>query len=264
MDASLAIGQLKETTENCSEITDNKSTNNYKTVEFQTTTEGRIKSDISILDNQQNTDAFSNGMEDASSLKKFSPFILRNNISEPLEHSSQSSSETPLVQGTKYLFYDDNGKKFIIDNADFEVEEKELIDIFNSNSTTLHNNTNIELFENRSYNEDCHFYPIPMNVSSEDEDVEGNTVNSSQKKNILRKMKSFFKNVRNAKAWTICNDISSEGLDYNQTLQCQAKACNICNDISSKGLDYNQTLQCQAKAWTICIDISSKGLDYLY
>ncbi|GFY41974.1 hypothetical protein TNIN_313031 [Trichonephila inaurata madagascariensis] len=199
MDISLAIGQLEETTENCSEITDNKSTNNYKTVEFETAMVDRIKSDISILDNQQNTDAFSSGMENTSSLKKFSPFTLRNNISEPSKHSSRSSSETPLVQGTKYVLYDDNGKKFTIDNADFEVEEKELIDIFNSDSTILHNHTSNELFENRSYNEACHFYPISTNVSSEDEDIEDNTVNSSQKKNIFRKIESFFKKVRNGK-----------------------------------------------------------------
>ncbi|GFY10976.1 hypothetical protein TNCV_1124971 [Trichonephila clavipes] len=61
--------------------------------------------------------------KETSSLKTFSLFTLRSNISKPLEQSSKSSSLAPLVQGSKYVLYDDNGKKFIIDNADFEVEE---------------------------------------------------------------------------------------------------------------------------------------------
>ncbi|GFV70204.1 hypothetical protein TNCV_2553481 [Trichonephila clavipes] len=194
MDTSLAIAQSKETLEKCSKITDNNSTNNIKTVKFETTMEGRMKSDNSIFDNQQNTNAFSSGMEHTSSVNKISPFTVRNKISEPSEKSSESSSGSPLVQGSKYTFYDDNGKKFTIDNADFEEEEKELIDIFNLNSTILHNNSNIESFRNRPYNEACHFYPISTTVSS-DEDA----VNSFQKKNIFRKMKSFFKKVRNGK-----------------------------------------------------------------
>ncbi|GFY72279.1 hypothetical protein TNIN_483651 [Trichonephila inaurata madagascariensis] len=139
-------------------------------------------------------------MEETSSLKTFSPFTLRSNISEPSEQSSKISSVTPLVQGSKYIFYDDNGKKFIIDNVAFEEEEKELIDIFNLNSSFSQNNPNVKFFENRSYNEACHFYPIPTNVSKEDdEDVEENIVDSSQKKNIFRKMKSFFKKAQTDK-----------------------------------------------------------------
>ncbi|GFU56696.1 hypothetical protein TNCV_1822271 [Trichonephila clavipes] len=151
-------------------------------------------------------------MEETSSLKTLSPFTLRSNFSEPSEQSSKSSSVTPLVQGSKYVFYDDNGKKFIIDNSAFEEEEKELIDIFNLNPSFSQNNPNFEFFENRPYNEDCHFYPISTNASKEDnevskenveyhtdEEVEENTVDSSQKKNIFRKMKSLFKNARKDK-----------------------------------------------------------------
>ncbi|GFV39036.1 hypothetical protein TNCV_966011 [Trichonephila clavipes] len=203
MDISPAVAQLEETTEKCFEITDNNSINNYENVKFGTTSEGRINSDISISDIQNNTDSLSSEMKETNSLKTFSPFTLQSNISEPSEQSSESSFATPLVQGSKYVFYDDNGKKFIIDNADFEEEEQELIDIFNSNSTFSHNNP----FENQSYNDACHFYPIPTNTSEEDEgekenvdnytdeDMKENIVDSSQKKNIFRKMKSFFKKI---------------------------------------------------------------------
>ncbi|GFT97173.1 hypothetical protein TNCV_3858311 [Trichonephila clavipes] len=176
MDISLAIAQSEETTEKCSKITDIKSTDNIKTVEFETTMEGLMKSDNSIFDNRQNTNAFLSGMEHTSSLKKISPFTLQSKISEPSEKSPKSPSGSPLVQGSKYALYDDNGKKFIIDNADFEEEEKELMDIFNLNSRILPNNSNIELFRNRPYVEACHFYPISTTVSSEKEDVEEKTL----------------------------------------------------------------------------------------
>ncbi|GFQ75822.1 hypothetical protein TNCT_345501 [Trichonephila clavata] len=114
MDISLAIAQLQETTEKCSDITYKNSTNNYENVKFEITIESRIKSDISSFDYQNNTDAFSSGMEETSSLKTFSLFTLRSNTSEPSEQNSESSSVTPLFQGSKYVFYDDNGKKFII------------------------------------------------------------------------------------------------------------------------------------------------------
>ncbi|GFR13677.1 hypothetical protein TNCT_22531 [Trichonephila clavata] len=146
--------------------------------------EGRIKSDNSIIDKQKDIDAFLRGLEEINS---FSLFPLRSNISETSEQSSESSSVTPLVQGSKYVFYDDNGKKFIIDNADFEEEEKELIDIFNSNSTLLINNPNSEFFENRSYNDTCHFYPISTNAPSEniiDEDVNENFVDYQTDKEV--------------------------------------------------------------------------------
>ncbi|GFU56692.1 hypothetical protein TNCV_1822251 [Trichonephila clavipes] len=212
MDMLLAIAQLEKETEKRSEITDNKSNNNYKNVKFESIIEDRIKSDISIPDNQNNIEAFSSGMEETSSLKTYSSFTLRTNISESSEQSSKNSSVTSLVQGSKYVFYDDNGKKFIIDNATFEAEEKELIDIFNLNSSFPQNNPNFEYFENRPYNEDCHFYPISTNASKEDnedakenveyhtdEEVEENTVDSSQKKNIFSKMKSLLKKVRTDK-----------------------------------------------------------------
>ncbi|GFY39480.1 hypothetical protein TNIN_335451 [Trichonephila inaurata madagascariensis] len=184
-----------------------ESVNNYKNVNFGATIKGRIKSDSPIFDSQNNTNVFSSGMEETSSLKTFSPFTLTRNISEPSEQCSESSSVAPLVQFSKYVFYDDNEKQFIIENAEFEEEEKELIDTFNSNSTFPHNNPNFEFFENRSFNEACHFYPISTNVSLEDEDVKQNViyhtdedvkeniVDSSQKKNIFKKMKSFFRKV---------------------------------------------------------------------
>ncbi|GFR28541.1 hypothetical protein TNCT_588641 [Trichonephila clavata] len=80
-----------------------------------------------------------------------------------LEQISPLSSETlNLVKGTQYAFYDGNGKKFSIDNADFEVEEKELVDIFNSSSSPLSNTSNIE---RGSYNEAFHFKHIPADAS---------------------------------------------------------------------------------------------------
>ncbi|GFQ71551.1 hypothetical protein TNCT_483141, partial [Trichonephila clavata] len=170
---------LEETIKNCIEIANNISANNYENIEFETATGCEIESDHSILDYQQNITAISSEVKENRCLKKISPFTLRSTISEPLEPNSENSSATPVVQRSKYVFYVDNGKKFIIDNADFEEDAKELIDIFNSNSTLLHNKPNSEFFENRSYNDACHFHPISMNASSEnhiDEDVNENIV----------------------------------------------------------------------------------------
>ncbi|GFW81256.1 hypothetical protein TNCV_376041 [Trichonephila clavipes] len=194
IDISLVIAQRKETTEKFSESTDNKSTDNYENVKFETTIETRFKSDTSSIDIQQSTYAISSEIEETNSSKKLSPFTLRNNVSDSSDQSSENSCVTPLVQGSKYLFYDDYGEKFIIDNAEFEEEENEQNDIFNSNSTFLHSNPNSEFLQNRSYNEACHFYPISTNASSgnhTDEDEKENTVDSSQRKNIFRKMKSI-------------------------------------------------------------------------
>ncbi|GFV23655.1 hypothetical protein TNCV_5108411 [Trichonephila clavipes] len=83
---------------------------NYENAKFKITIEGRIKPDSSTLHNQNKTDASSSGMEETSSLKTFFLFTLRSNISEPSEQSSESSSVTSLVQGTKYEFHDDNGE----------------------------------------------------------------------------------------------------------------------------------------------------------
>ncbi|GFY42525.1 hypothetical protein TNIN_285321 [Trichonephila inaurata madagascariensis] len=175
------------------EFTDER-VNNYKNVNLVATVEGRIKSDVSILENQKNTDAFSSRIEETRSLKTFSLFTLRSNIFKPLEQSSERSFVAPLVQGSKYVLYNDNGKNFIMDKADFE----ELIDIFNSKSTFSHRNPNFEFFENRSYNEACHFYPMSTNASKEEdkganettvdnhtEDMKENIVYSSQKKNMF-------------------------------------------------------------------------------
>ncbi|GFY66178.1 hypothetical protein TNIN_269281 [Trichonephila inaurata madagascariensis] len=101
-------------------------------------------------------------MDKTRYLKKLSPFTQRSYISETSGQISTLSFETTLIKGTKYTFLDDNGKEFVIDNADFEKEKKELIYIFNSNPIFLSNNSN---FEMRSYNETFYFIPIPTDAS---------------------------------------------------------------------------------------------------
>ncbi|GFY38888.1 hypothetical protein TNIN_136761 [Trichonephila inaurata madagascariensis] len=131
---SLAIAPLDETLERCPEITDTKLSLSFKDGEFETRKEAQIKPDDSVTNNTENTDAI-----------------------------STLSSETTLVKGTKYTFYDAHGETFFIDNADFEEEEEEMIDIFNLNSAFVYNNSN---FEMGSYNEKFHFFPIQTDVSS--------------------------------------------------------------------------------------------------
>ncbi|GFT38627.1 hypothetical protein TNCV_4949221 [Trichonephila clavipes] len=60
------------------------------------------------------------------------------NISELSEQISSNLSKSTFVESSKYAFYDDSGKQFIIDNVGFE-EEKELADVFNLNSASLSN-----------------------------------------------------------------------------------------------------------------------------
>ncbi|GFY56631.1 hypothetical protein TNIN_141851 [Trichonephila inaurata madagascariensis] len=86
-----------------------------------------------------------------------------------------TSPEITLAQSTKYTFYDDNEGEIIIDNANFEEEEEELINIFHSSSNSLPNTPNIEV---ESYDESIHFKPIPQNVS---------TANSTEEINIIYK-----------------------------------------------------------------------------
>ncbi|GFT94871.1 hypothetical protein TNCV_1471801 [Trichonephila clavipes] len=124
---------------------------------------------ISIL---ANTNAFSSGIDDTKSFKKFSPFTQRNNIPGVMEQTSAHFAETPLAKYSKYEFCDDNGGKFIIDNAEFEEEEKELMDIFYSNSEILPSNP---FYDRGSYNENYHFIPIP--------DTSDNPTNEDAKQN---------------------------------------------------------------------------------
>ncbi|GFU26363.1 hypothetical protein TNCV_199491 [Trichonephila clavipes] len=89
-------------------------------------------------------------------------------------------SETTLVEGITYTFYVVNVKKLIIDKADFEQEEKELVVIFNSKLAFSSNNSNFEMgYRNQAF----HFTPIPTGASL-DNDTDEN--DSSQEKNVFR------------------------------------------------------------------------------
>ncbi|GFR07226.1 hypothetical protein TNCT_572741 [Trichonephila clavata] len=179
MNLPLAGTQLELNLENFPEIDDNHLFQNFKDDEFEITREAD-----SIIYNNQNTETFSTGMNEARSSKNFSPVTQRSNTSASSEQISTPSSETTLVKGTEYTFYDDNGNKFIIDNADFEEEEEELTDIFNPNSALVSNYLNFKI---DSYNERFHFIPIPMGASSdnctdEDDDKE-NVITSTSNTN---------------------------------------------------------------------------------
>ncbi|GFY49881.1 hypothetical protein TNIN_418881 [Trichonephila inaurata madagascariensis] len=150
---SQEITQQKEKLQKCSENADSRLTENYEDSELEISTVGQMKS--------------------VSSFKKLSPFVQQRSITETSEQISALSSETTLVQGNQYIFYDDNGEKFIIDNADFEEKETELVNILNSNSASLSNISNIDL---SSYNQSINFKPIPDNVS---------TVNSTEENGIV-------------------------------------------------------------------------------
>ncbi|GFQ93102.1 hypothetical protein TNCT_618351 [Trichonephila clavata] len=120
-------------------------------------------------------------MHNARSFKKFSRFT-QQNISEVM--TSTHSTETPLAKYSKYVFYDDNREQFIIDNTEFEAEEKEIIDIFNSNSEILPSNP---FYERRSYSEDYQYNPISLNASpcNYADDVQDNIIPNNEKLEIL-------------------------------------------------------------------------------
>ncbi|GFR32498.1 hypothetical protein TNCT_208181 [Trichonephila clavata] len=111
MNLSRAIYILEEKFENFSEIADDKLSRTYEDTKFEITREVQIKSEDSTINNNQNTDSFSTGMDEARSLKKFSSFTQRNNKSGSSEPISALSSETTLVKGTQYTFYDDQWGK---------------------------------------------------------------------------------------------------------------------------------------------------------
>ncbi|GFQ94789.1 hypothetical protein TNCT_85501 [Trichonephila clavata] len=161
--------QLEERIEMNGEIADNKSIQNFEKNETDTTKEDQTVSDISDISIREDTDKI-------RSFKKFTPFTQRSNISGPTEQTSAHSTEIThtLVKYSKYVFSDDKGDKFLIDNAEFEEEEKELIDIFNSNLEILPSNP---FYERGSYNENYHFIPIPDSPDNpSDEDVKENNM----------------------------------------------------------------------------------------
>ncbi|GFV56244.1 hypothetical protein TNCV_3266511 [Trichonephila clavipes] len=243
--------QEEEKVKNGSENADDKLTENYEDGEFEVPIEGQMVSYINI---QQNPDVISREM-DTKCFKNCAPFAQRNIITEISEQISAFSFETTLIQGTKHTFYDDNGEKFLIDNAQFEeelencsiyliqnesinfkpisanaptddsihehyiipnaefqAEEEEVIDTFDSTSGSLSNTSNTELRYNSSlaslsnnpklemgyYNEDFDFKATPTNISLENstqENVSETAVDSSRKKNVFKKMKLFLKKV---------------------------------------------------------------------
>ncbi|GFQ94435.1 hypothetical protein TNCT_503821 [Trichonephila clavata] len=181
MNISLANTQTEEKIKMSEEITDNKSNQNYEDSEIDTTKEEKNVSHISSISIYEDTDAFSSGMDKTKSFKKIFPFTQRNNSSRPTEQTYAHSTETTLVKNSKCLFYDDNGENFIIDNAEFEEEEKELIDVLNTNSEILPNNP---FYERASY----HFLPIPSNASldnfTDEEGQENDMLNSLNDANL--------------------------------------------------------------------------------
>ncbi|GFQ76017.1 hypothetical protein TNCT_427141 [Trichonephila clavata] len=179
MNISHANTQPEEKFEIIAEIADNESIQTYEDNEINTTKEEENMSGISAISIHENMEAFSSGMDKTKSFKKFSRFTQRSIISGPTEQTSAHSTETTLAKYSKYVFYDDNGEKFIINNAEFEEEEKELTDIFNSNSEILPNNP---FYERGSYNENYHFLPIPLNASPDNytgEDFQENNMPNS-------------------------------------------------------------------------------------
>ncbi|GFQ66724.1 hypothetical protein TNCT_576411 [Trichonephila clavata] len=68
----------------------------------------------------------------------------------------------------------------------------------NANLEILSTNPFYEFYQKGSYNDD--FFPTPLNASPDnrtDENVQENAIVSSRKKNVFRKVKSFFKKLRN-------------------------------------------------------------------
>ncbi|GFR27129.1 hypothetical protein TNCT_475981 [Trichonephila clavata] len=182
MNNSLAITEPEEKIELCAEIADKKLIENYEDSEIDSIKDKM--SDISVISIHENTDAFSNGMDNTRSFKKFSRFT-QQNISGVMEQTSVQSTEIPLEKYSKYVFYDDIGEQFIIDNAEFEEEEKEIIDIFNSNSEILPSNP---FYKRGSFNENYHFFPIPFDVSPcnlANEDMKENNMPNNMNLEIL-------------------------------------------------------------------------------
>ncbi|GFR13128.1 hypothetical protein TNCT_550431 [Trichonephila clavata] len=180
---SLAITEPEEKIELSAEIADKKLIENYEDGEIDSNKD-EIMSDISVLSIPEDKNALSNRMDNSRSFKKFSRFT-QQNIYGVMEQTFAHSTETPLAKYSKYVFYDDNGEQFIIDNAEFEEEEKEIIDIFNSNLEILQRNPFYEM----GYRNENYFIPIPFNASpcnSADEDVQDNNILSNEKLKILQ------------------------------------------------------------------------------
>ncbi|GFR23160.1 hypothetical protein TNCT_128021 [Trichonephila clavata] len=183
MTNSLAITEQEENIKFSTEITDKKLIENYEDSEI-VSIKDEIMSGISVNSIPEDTDEFSKRMDNPRSFKKFSRFT-QQNISGVMEQTSAHSTETPLAKYSKCGFYDDNGEQFIIDNAKFEEEEKEIIDIFNSNSEILPSNP---FHERGSFNENYHFFPIPFDASPcnpADEDMKENNMPNNMNLEIL-------------------------------------------------------------------------------
>ncbi|GFR04512.1 hypothetical protein TNCT_732301 [Trichonephila clavata] len=113
---------------------------------------------------------------ESQSFTELSPFTKGINNSKTSEQISALSSETTMVKSIKYNCYDDNGKKIIIDIDDFEEEEKEMKDLFDSDWTSSSNNPN---FKMGSYKDAFHLKPTSTDallVNSTDKNyIIGNT-----------------------------------------------------------------------------------------
>ncbi|GFR15220.1 hypothetical protein TNCT_536591 [Trichonephila clavata] len=183
MNNSLAITEPEEKIELSAEIAAKKLIENYEDGEIDSNKD-EIMSDISVLTIHESTKAFSNGMDNVRCFKKFTRFTQKN-ISGVMEQTPAHSNETPLAEYSKYVFSDDNGEQFIIDNAEFEEEEKEIVDILNSNSEILPSNP---FYERGSFNENYHFFPIPSDASPynpAEEDMKVNNIPNNEKLEIL-------------------------------------------------------------------------------
>ncbi|GFR23961.1 hypothetical protein TNCT_321881 [Trichonephila clavata] len=189
---SVAIPQLEEKVEKCSGIDDNKLTENFKDIIFGNT---RIASSINNVDENDIIDKadFEEEEEELNDIINSNSITSSNSPnSEIISYSHDFPFKRILVDASPVKSTDEND---IIVNDDFEVEDKELNDIFNSNSASPSNNPN---FETGYFNEAFHFTPTPTVTSldiSTDENVNLMCVDSSQRKNVFKKMKSFFKKV---------------------------------------------------------------------
>ncbi|GFQ71409.1 hypothetical protein TNCT_410131, partial [Trichonephila clavata] len=220
MNNSLAITEPEEKIELSAEIAAKKLIENYEDGEIDSNKD-EIMSDTSVLTVHENMKAFSNGMDNVRSFKKFSRFT-QQNISGVMEQTPAHSTETPFAKYSKYVFSDDNGEQFIIDNAEFEEEEKEIVDIFNSNSEILPSNP---FYEKGSFNENYHFFPIRFDASpcnSADEEVQDNNTPNDEKLEILPSNPFYEMGSRNENYFipiplnaSPCNSADEDGQDNN-------------------------------------------------
>ncbi|GFR10982.1 hypothetical protein TNCT_713581 [Trichonephila clavata] len=108
MNNCVAITEPEEKIELSAEIADKKLIKNYEDGEIDSIKD-EIMPHISALSIPEDTNAFSNRMDNSRSFKKLSLFT-QQNISGVMEQTSAHSTETPLAKYSKYMFYDDNGE----------------------------------------------------------------------------------------------------------------------------------------------------------